>query len=480
MSYTTKKLENSQVEFSITVTPEEYAPHLEGAAARLSARTAIKGFRHGKAPYAVIRRELGDMAILQEALEPIIKESFYKAVMDEKLDTIGMPQITIEKMAPDNDVVYKAVVALLPKLELPDLKKISVKRESKEVTEEQITETLDAIRGMHAVEVLKDAPATGTDKLVLDMNMFIDNVPMEGGQAKDYQVYLSEKHYIPGFNEQVEGMKKGDEKEFSLDFPDTHYQKQFAGKKVDFKVSVKDVFERQLPELNDELAQKLGQESMEKLKELIVTNMKAEAKEKSDRNVEIAILEEMIDKTKFDPIPEVLIDAERQKMFYELKRDLDRNGVSIEDYLRDIKKDEKTLYEEFKVQAEKRAKAALVSRQVSLDKGITVSDAEVDAEIEMMNQAYKNDPEYIENIKKPEVRDTIKSAIQNRKVMQFLKAKILGEDLVNDPNLADLVCQDCKDDPKHKKHTHHGDHVHKHGEEHDHAHEEKKPTKKKK
>jgi len=452
MAYTVKSLPQTQTEFEITVTPNEYEGHLVTAAARIAERTTIKGFRKGKAPYDKIKKEVGEMAILQEAVEDIVKKSFYEAVTEEKLETIGMPQINIEKLAPGNDIVYKAVVALMPNVQLADLKKIKVKRDQKEIDEGKIDETLDMIRGMHANEIAKDGVAGGTDKLIVDMDMLIDNVPVDGGQAKDHQVYLSEKHYIPGFAEQLHGLKKDDEKEFQLDFPEEHYQKHLAGKKVDVKVKVKDVFERQLPDLSDELAKKLGQESIAKLRELVRNNMLEEEKKKTDQKVEIEILEQLIEKSKIDDIPEVLIDAERQKMFYELKNDLEKNGVEISQYLADIKKTEEELFNDFKKQATKRAQAALISRQTALDHNIVVADDEIGRELEAMKEMYKTNKEYTDNLKKPEVRDSIATSMQNRKVMLFLKGIILGEDLVNDPNLSKLGCTDCKDEHEHEKH----------------------------
>lgn len=461
-----KTLPQSQVELTITVTPAEYESHLQKSAETLSKRVNIKGFRPGKVPFDVLKREVGDMNILQEALESIIQDTYYQAVIEEKLDVLGTPKIDIKKVAPGNDVVYTATVALLPTIKLPDISKINVQRDAKEVDDKQINETLDALRGMHATEVVKAGKAEKTDKLVLDLNMSIDNVPVEGGQAKDYQVYLSEEHYIPGFNEQVAGLKKDDEKEFSLDFPSTHYQKHLAGKTVNFKVKVKDVYERTLPEITDEFAKKLGQKDADTLRALVKSNLTEEAVRKADQKVEAEILETLIDKTTFSDIPEVLIDSERQKMFYELQRDLEKHGISTEQYLADIKKSEKELFEDFKQQAEKRAKAALVSRELAKEQHLRADDAEVDAEIQLMNNMYRDNAEYLENLKRPEVRDTIAVQIQNRKVMQWLKAKILGDQLINDPHLSELGCKDCKD----HKHDHGHNHAHDGHSHHDHDH----------
>jgi trigger factor len=428
MTHSTKTLDKSQIELTITVTSEEYAPLMEKAAQRLSERSAVKGFRPGKVPYETMKREVGEMAILQEALDAIVQKTYFQAITEEKLEVVGMPKVDVEKLAPGNNVVYKAVVAILPTVKLPDLKKIKVTKKDATVEATKVDETLTALRGMHAKEVIKQGPAQGTDKLTIDMDMLIDNVPVEGGQARNYQVYLGEKHYIPGFNEQVAGMKEGEEKEFQLDFPDTHYQKQLAGKKVNFKVKAKGVYERQLPELDTEFAKKLGQESVEKLREIINNNLLEEAKHKTAQQIEIDILEQLIAQTEFSVLPEVLIDSERQKMFYELKRDLDRNGVSIEQYLSDIKKAEKELFEDFKNQAEKRAKAALLSRQVAKEQKLSVTDEELDKEVELIKKAYPNDKDTQENLKKPEVRESLAVTLQNRKVMDYLRKIIINED----------------------------------------------------
>ncbi len=430
MSHTLKKLDKSQVELIVTIEPQDYEKHLQTAATRLSQRTAIKGFRPGHVPFEVLKKEVGEMAILNEALEQIVQESFYQAVTSEKLETIGMPKIELEKVAPGNNLIYKATVALLPTVKLPDLTKIKIEKKIKTVEEKHVDEVIENLRKMQAKEVIKnDKKATAEDKLVIDMDMFLDKVPVEGGQAKDYQVYLSEPHYIPGFNEQLLGLGKDEEKEFSLDFPPTHYQKHLAGKNVQIKVKVKDVYERQLPEISDDLAKNLGQESLAKLRELINANLVNEATQKAEEQLEIAILEELIAKSEFQELPEVLLDAEKQKIFYELRHDLEKHGVTIKQYLADIKKNQEELQAGFQEQALKRAKASLISRQIATENHIHIHDEELDKEIKFMEDIYKENKEYLENLKRPEVRETIALTLQNKKVMQWLKAKVLGEEI---------------------------------------------------
>ena len=180
-------------------------------------------------------------------------------------------------------------------------------------------------------------------------------------------------------------------------------------------------------EEDEEFAKKLGQTDVKALTEIIRKNLENEAKQKTNQQFEIDILDAMIEKTKFDTIPEVLINSERQKMFYELKRDLEKNGVSVEQYMKDIKKTEDELFEDFRAQALKRAQAALISRQVALEKKLVVSEEEIDTEIDTMKQAYAQNKEAQENLTKPEVRDSIATVLQNKKVVQYLVEQVEGK-----------------------------------------------------
>jgi len=426
MEHKVKKLEKSQMEFTITVSPKDYQKHLEKAAEAVSNRVAIKGFRKGKAPFEMVKKEVGDMKLLQEALEDIIQETFYQAVKAKKVDTIGMPEISVQKMAPDNDVVYTAKVALLPKIELPKLDGLKIKRKVKEVGEKDIDETIDNLLKMQAKEVIKKGKAEKADKIIIDMNLFLDGVPVEGGQANDYGIYLEEAHqHIPGFNDSLLGLQKNDEKEFDLPFPEKYHSQVLAGKTGKFKIKVKDVFTREIPKADAVFAKTLGQDSVEKLRELIKENLGHEAEHKADEIAEIEMFETLIKEAKFDEIPDVLVDAELKKMFYELQHDLEKHGVSIEQYLKDIKKNEKELQEDFRKKATDRAKASLLSREVALENKLEVSAEELEKEMKHMRDYYKDNVQYLENLKKPEVIDSIHNMLLNKKVVAFLADKLV-------------------------------------------------------
>ena len=426
MKYELKTLEKSQVELEITVEPADYKKDLKSAAVRISERAAIKGFRPGKASYEMVKQQVGEIKIIEEAMQSIVEKNFFDATKKEKLDTVGMPQITIIKVAPGNDLVFKAAVALLPKIKLGNLSTVKIKYQAKEIGDKEVDDVLNDLKKMQTKEILKSGVAVKEDKLVVNLEMFFDKVPVEGGQTANHQVYLNEPHYIPGLAEQLIGAKKDDVKEFSLKFPKDHYQKHLAGKDVDFKVKINDVFELQHPTIDDEFAKSVGQENVEKLKSVLKENLIADAKHKDDQKIEIEILDKMIESSEFEEIPDVLINAEKNKIFHELKNSLSSQGIEIEQYLKDLKKSEEDIYKDFSEQALRRVKAALVSRQVALENKIEADKKDVDEEVKMIKTAYPDNKNVEENLKNPSVMETLALAVQNRKVLQFLKDKILG------------------------------------------------------
>ena len=425
MKYQSKTLPKSQVELTITVESADYQDNLQKAATRISERAAIKGFRPGKAPYDTVKQQVGEVKIMEEAMQSIVEENFTKAANEEKIETIGMPQITIEKIAPGNNFVFKATVALMPVIKLGDISKIKIETKTKKVDDKKVEEVLGNLQRMQPKEVLKNSAADKKDKVVIKMDMSINKVPVEGGQADNHGVYLSEEHYIPGLDEQLVGLKKDEEKEFSLKFPAEHYQKHLAGKNVDFKVKVKDVFELQYPELNDEFAKALGLDNMDKLRTTLQANLQKEEDTKEAQRVEIEIFDKLIASSEISEAPEVLVDAEKNKMFHELKHRLSQQGVDMEKYLKDLKKTEKEIYDDFAESADKRVKAALVSRQIALDNDIKADKKDIDQEIELIKKTYPDDKTVKENLKKQEVLDTLVMAVQNRKVVAWLKEQVM-------------------------------------------------------
>ncbi|MBF8280688.1 MAG: Trigger factor [Candidatus Magasanikbacteria bacterium] len=421
MQITQKELPKSRVELTVEIPWSDLEPYLEKAAEHLSEHTNIPGFRPGKAGYDVIKARMGEMKILEEAAETIVRQTFVEALKEKQLTTIGMPKISVKAMAPNNTFIYMAVVALMPKITPPDWRQIAITKKKRSIEDRDVENIINNVRKSQAAEVIVDKAADKTDKIVVDMNISIDNVPVEGGQTKDHGVFLDEAYYIPGLPEQLLGLKKGSIKNFTLKFPAEHYQKNLAGKDAQFQVTVKDVFTRELPELNDDFAKRLGQVTVADLQKLIRQNLEAEAEQKAEQAAEVELLDGLIAKTNFGEIPDVLIDAEKQKMFDELKASLTENGVTFEKYLSDIKKTEAEIAEQFGKGALDRVKGALLLRVLAEKERIEVSAEEMKEEMDRVRETYHDNPQIEERLKDPDVQDYIKRMFVNRKLMKVLK-----------------------------------------------------------
>lgn len=310
-----KDLEKSMVELLVEVPFEIVEKSLPVAVERISKEVKIDGFRQGKVPYDILKQKIGENAILEEAARIVINKTLGEAI-EKHIDKtpIGQPNVDIQKLATGNPLVYKITIALLPEVTVDNYKGLKIKKDKVEVKREDLDKTLEELQNMRVKEVIVDREAKDADKVIVDIKMFLDNVPVEGGQGKDTTLVIGKNYIVPGLDKNVLGMKKGETKEFALPYPKDHYMKNLAGKKVDFKVEVKDVYERQVPKLDDEFAKILGLKKMKELEESLEKNIKEEREKEVLVKAEKEILDKLVAKTKFSEIPELLIDNEIKTM----------------------------------------------------------------------------------------------------------------------------------------------------------------------
>lgn len=425
MNVTIKKLEKSKVELIITVAPEQQQPHLMRSAKQISENTKFAGFRPGFAPYDVVAAQVGEMRILESALESIVRDTFVEAVKTHQLRTVGMPEIAIEKMAPKNELIYRATVAVVPTVELPDFSKLSVDVKKVSVEDSEVEAIIADLQKMHALNVETTEGIGATDRVTVDMDLLDGLVPLEGGQARAHIVQMDEPYYVPGFTEKLLGAKTGDELAFELPFPKDHYQKLYAGKEISFKVRVKKVETRTLPEVDEEFAKKLGVASLQELRENISRNLTEEKKRKAEEVADIEMLKAVIEKTNFGELPENLIDAERRKLMQDLMQGLQQHGITPEQYLADMKKSPEELEAGFADQAVERAKMGLVTHTIGIEHNIDVTKPELEEELNAIRESYKNNADAIKRLQTPEVQDAVLNSMRNRKVMEWMREKIV-------------------------------------------------------
>lgn len=425
MQITKKDLGKNQIELAIEVSVEELKPHLSKAAQKLALKNKIPGFRPGKAPFELIKTKFGDMAIHQEALDSIITETFYQAVSQENLLTVGQPNITIEKMAPDNPLVYKAVVSLLPKVSLGDWKKITIKKKEARATDEDVQKTLEQLQNMNVKETVADRASAKGDKVEVDFEVYLDKVIIEGGKNRKYPVILGEGHMIPGFEDKLTGHRANDELEFSLPFPEKYFQKNLAGKLADFKVKILGVYERIIPKLDDEFAKKIGFPDLVELKKQVRENITMDKEIKEKQRVESEALREMVKISKIEDLPEILIDNEVHKMIHEFEHSLNQQGLDLPGYLKSINKTTENLKQDLRVQATERVRIALLMRQLAEEEKITVDDGEIEEEIKKQESLYQDNKEALKNIKLPGYRNYLSNLLTNQKIIKLITETVI-------------------------------------------------------
>jgi len=422
MKVTQEQLSETQVKMNITVPVEDMQKFLERAAKKISLKAKIKGFRPGKASYDVIKQQFGEMAIYQEAVNSIIDNTFLDAMKSEGVDYVGMPNIDVVKMAPGNPLEYTATFDLMPTVTLPkkwkDIK-IDVKKE--EISDDKVQEVLDNLGMRHAQQILKEDAAASGDKMVLDFELSFDNVVPENGTAQNFEVLIGDNKMIPGFEDQLVGLKAEEKKEFDIEFPKDYFNKEFGGKTGTFKITVKHVFTIEQPEFNDEFAKNFGLDSFDKMKEEIMGQLKNEAMQKAEHEAELEMFDTLAEKSEYSTIPESMVDAEKETMVREMQQNIARQGLNFDDYLTHMGKTVDQLKEDMAEDALKRVKSGLIVKTVREEEDINVTDEEVQAEVDKAIAATQGDEKMQEQFKSTHYKMYIKNTLAIKKVTQFMK-----------------------------------------------------------
>ena len=422
MNLTTKDLGKSQIELTVELTAEEFKPYVLRGAEKVSEEVKIAGFRPGKAPYDILKNTIGEMTILEAGARVAIDKTLDQAIKENITGQIvGQPQVNITKLAPDNPLEYKAVITLLPKVKLGNYKDLKIKETKPEVKDEEVEKLINELREMRANEVITDAEIKNGNRVIMDIKIFIDKVPVEGGQGKGAGLIIGKNYIIPGFDKKIIGAKKGEVREFSLPYPTDYYDKNLAGKMAEFKVKITEVYNRILPEVNEDFAKGFGLKSAEELKSNIKKSLLAEKEQKKTQASEAAMLDKIISASKFGDIPESLIKHEAEIMMSELEYNVKNQGAKFDDYLTHLKKTRDQIMLELMPEAVKKVKASLIVRQIANLEKISVSHENVHQAIDDILEQYKGNQTVIERVKGQVYHDYVANNLTGKKVMEKLR-----------------------------------------------------------
>lgn len=399
MEININKISSNQVEIEIEIPALQMGIYFNLAASELSKDMKVAGFRPGKVPAEIVEREKGSQKLYDQAANLAIQKTLPKAILDNKIEIVGQPDIIVLQIARGNPMKYKATFWTIPEIELGNYKGLKVKKKEIKVTDEEINKSLEYLQKSRAKLITVNRPAKKGDKVEVDFN-----------ENKNCPLVLGEGRFDPNLEKEIEGMKVGEEKEISL-----------IDKKLNFKVKLNLVQEREIPKLSDEFAKNLGKfGSLANLKQNIKEGMIQEKETREKERIRTELIEKIAKDSKMD-IPEALIEIELDKMINELQGSVRGMGLDFNKYLQEIKKTADDLKKDWREQAEKRTRIGLTLRAIAEKEKIEVSEKEIEERINENLARYSNIEEIKKNIDFEALKEYTENVIKNEKVFQLLE-----------------------------------------------------------
>lgn len=416
-----KKINQNQVELSIGLDKEELARYISKAESEFGQNLQIDGFRKGKAPREFVRKHIPEDQIKESAIQSALQGSLSRALDEQSLDAANVSQLSVKENTPQN-LNYSVLVTLYPDINVIGLGSIKVQRKKIEVDPKEVAETLATIQSSRSTLAKKDAPAAEGDRVEVDFEVSEDGHIIKGGVSKSHPLVIGKKNFIPGFEDELVGMKKDDEKSFSLKAPKNYHHKEVAGKKLDFKVKITDVKQVVQPELNDEFVKSLGRfQNMEQLILNIKEGLTHEKEDKETERVRLEVLDKVIEKSKM-ALPEAMVNEQLDRLVQNFDADLHQHNMELSLYLAQAGKTQDDLRKEWQPEAERQVKIALVLHKIGREKQIVVDPAEVDEAVsELVQAAVAQNPGSEASLDLSLLRSRVASQLMSRKTLEFIE-----------------------------------------------------------
>ncbi len=422
MNSVLEKKENNKAVFSIEISEDKFEKAIQKAYFKNRNRFSVPGFRKGKVPRKIIEMNYGEGIFYEEALNTLLPEAYDKAVEDLELEPVDTPEVDIEQLEKGKPIIIKIEVTIKPEIKLGDYKSIEIEKIEYNVTDEDVDKELKAIQEMNGRII--DAGHRETkekDILTIDYEGYVDGEQFEGGTAEDQKIEIGTGKFIPGFEEQLVGKKKGDKVDVKVVFPEDYFEESLKGKEALFKVTIKEIKEKELPILDDEFAKDVSEfDTLEEYKESIREKLKKEAKDREQIEIENKVIEKVIELSEMN-IPEVMIDNQVQNEVGQFEYRLRMQGLDIKQYLELTN----TTIEDFKEQirplADKKVRADLVLEEIGKVEELEITDKDIDDELERLAIEYNQEDieKFKEDMKKGDL-GYLKSGIMRDKTIELL------------------------------------------------------------
>ena len=425
MSSKVEKIENNTATLEIEVSSEQFEKGVNRAYKKNAGRFDIPGFRKGRAPRFIIERHYGEGIFYEDAINEVCPGAYQDAVEEHSLQPVDRPEIDIVQIEKGKPFIFKAVVTVKPEVTLGEYDGIEVEKKEYPVTDEDVQKELDNMRESGARMVtVEDRAAQKDDMVMIDYKGFVDGEQFEGGSAENQSLVLGSGHFIGGFEDQLIGAKAGDSVTAKVKFPKDYQAEHLAGKDAEFQVEVREIKEKELPDLDDEFAKDVSEfDTLEELKTDIREKLEEKAQQRAKNELENEVIKKAAELTEVD-IPDVMIEKQIDTMIRDFEIQLMYQGLKLEDYLKHMGNSKDDLRNNLRKDAKERVKTQLMLEKISETEGIIETEEELDHEIEKLAKQYKQEDE--DKFKKSLGEDElnyIKESIIIRKTAELLVEK---------------------------------------------------------
>ena len=422
MSSEILKKENSVVTLKLTIDAQSFDKACKDAYNKNKTKFNVQGFRKGKAPMSIVEKFYGEGVFFEDAVNTLFPDAFEAAVKEHDLDTVARPEIDVEEIGKGKNLVIIADVAVKPEITLGEYKNLTVEKPDSEVSDEEVEKEIEAMREQNARFVtVEDREVKEKDMLLIDFNGKVDGVEFEGGQAENYSIIVGSNTFIPGFEEQLVGMKLNEEKDLSVKFPEEYHAENLAGKDAVFTVKVNEIKEKELPELDDEFAKDVSEfDTLEDLKADVKAKLQKTKDEYADREIENKLVKMAAENATVE-IPEAMIDSQVENMVYDFEYQLKYQGLDLENYLKFTNMSIEGLKEQMRPDAKSRVLNSLVIEAISKSENIESTEEDLEQELAKMAESYKMEVDKLKSTLRPSDMDYIKDTVVARKTVEFIK-----------------------------------------------------------
>lgn len=415
----TNNVETNKYELEIEISAEDFEAAIKKAYLKARKNIAMPGFRKGKAPRKLIEKEYGEQVFFEDAVNLLYAPVVNGAVEESGLELVTRPEVEVTEISKENGVKLKATCITKPEVEVKDYKGIEVEKVVNLVTDEDINKQLDALREKNVtVETVDDRAAENGDDVVIDFEGFKDDVAFEGGKAEDFTLSLGSGQFIPGFEDQIVGHNAGEDFDINVTFPDEYQVKELAGAPAVFKIKLKSISKKVMPELDDDMVKDSTEfDTVDEYKADVKKKLEEANEKHADSEVEAKIFDKVIENMTAE-IPQVMFDNRVNEMISELEQRLAPQGISLDLYMQYTGQTIDTVKKAYAEQAEKQVKLRLALEKIAKLENIEVTEDELKAEFDKLAEAYKLD---VDQIKQFIHDDDLKKDIAVGKAVDLIK-----------------------------------------------------------